>query len=73
MFRAQRAHHQEVKTVLYIIWYHHTSRCYILFLWKWKSPVQLAVWNLEAGVRKKDNFGNWGGSAKYRQAQDIKW
>jgi len=24
MFRAPCAHHQEVKTVLYNIWYHHT-------------------------------------------------
>jgi len=24
MFRALRAHHQEVKIVLYSIWYHHT-------------------------------------------------
>jgi len=24
MFRALCAHHQEVKIVLYIIWYHHT-------------------------------------------------
>jgi len=26
MFRAQCAHHQEVKTVLYSIWYHYTCR-----------------------------------------------
>jgi len=26
MFRAQCAHYQEVKIVLYSIWYHHTSR-----------------------------------------------
>ena len=26
MFRAPCAHHQEVKTVLYSIWYHHTCR-----------------------------------------------
>jgi len=26
MFRALCAHHQEVKTVLYSIWYHHTYR-----------------------------------------------
>ena len=26
MFRAQCAHHQEVKVVLYSIWYHHTCR-----------------------------------------------
>jgi len=24
-FRALRAHHQEVKTVLYSLWYHHTE------------------------------------------------
>jgi len=27
MFRALYAHHQEVKTVLYSIWYRHTCRC----------------------------------------------
>jgi len=27
MFRALCAHHQEVKIVLYSIWYHHTCRC----------------------------------------------
>jgi len=26
MFRALRAYHQEVKIVLYSIWYHHTCR-----------------------------------------------
>jgi len=26
MFRAPRAHHQEVKIVLYSLWYHHTYR-----------------------------------------------
>jgi hypothetical protein len=26
MFRALYAHHQEVKIVLYSIWYHHTCR-----------------------------------------------
>ena len=26
MFRALYAHHQEVKVVLYSIWYHHTCR-----------------------------------------------
>jgi len=26
MFRALCSHHQEVKTVLYNIWYHHTCR-----------------------------------------------
>jgi len=25
MFRALCAHHQEVKIILYIIWYHHTA------------------------------------------------
>jgi len=30
MFRALRAHHQEVKIVLYSLWYHHTCR--------WTSP-----------------------------------
>jgi len=26
MFRALRAHHQEVKIILYSVWYHHTCR-----------------------------------------------
>ena len=26
IFRAQRAHHQEIKLVLYSIWYHHKYR-----------------------------------------------
>jgi len=29
MFRALCAHHQEVKIVLYSIWYHHTCRWHI--------------------------------------------
>ena len=33
MFRALCAHHQEVKIVLYSIWYHHTCR--------WPSGVQV--------------------------------
>jgi len=27
MFRAPCAHRQEVKIVLYSLWYHHTDRC----------------------------------------------
>jgi len=27
MFRALCAHHQELRIVLYSIWYHHTCRC----------------------------------------------
>jgi len=27
MFQALCAHHQEVKILLYSIWYHHTCRC----------------------------------------------
>jgi len=27
MFRAPYAHRQEVKIVLYSLWYHHTCRC----------------------------------------------
>jgi len=34
MFRALCAHHQEVKIVLYSIWYHHTCR--------WPSGAQFA-------------------------------
>ena len=33
MFRAPCAHHQEVKIVLYTIWYHHTCR--------WQSGAQV--------------------------------
>jgi len=33
MFRALYAHHQEVKIVLYCIWYHHTCR--------WSSGAQV--------------------------------
>ena len=33
MFRAQCAHHQEVKILLYSIWYHHT--------YKWPSDAQV--------------------------------
>jgi len=33
MFRALRNHHQEVKMVLYSIWYHHTCR--------WPSDAQV--------------------------------
>jgi len=35
MFRALCAHHQEVKTVLYSIWYHHTCR--------WPSRAQIIL------------------------------
>jgi len=36
MFRALCAHHQEVKIVLYSIWYHQTCR--------WPSRTDLQVW-----------------------------
>jgi len=42
MFRAPRAHHQEVKILLYIIWYHHTyrwpsgARDGHLYLWRYQ-------------------------------------
>ena len=36
MFRALCAHHQEVKIVLYSIWYHHTCR--------WPSRAQVVHW-----------------------------
>ena len=39
MFRALCAHHQEVKIVLYSIWYHHTCR--------WLSRAQF-----ERGLKK---------------------
>ena len=38
MFRALRAHHQEVKIVLYSIWSHHTCR--------WPSGAQVNLWPL---------------------------
>jgi len=37
MFRALSAHHQEVKIVLYSIWYHHTYR------WPSDAQVERAV------------------------------
>jgi len=40
MFRALCAHHQEVKIVLYSIWYHHNCR--------WPSDAQV-----ESGLVKK--------------------
>jgi hypothetical protein len=47
MFRALCAHHQEVKIVLYSIWYHHTCR--------WTSGAQV-----ESGLKisKEDFFYN---------------
>jgi len=36
MFRALFAHHQEFKTVLYSIWYHHTCIIQFLTSWWWK-------------------------------------
>jgi len=38
MFRALCAHHQEVKIVLYSIWYHHTCR------WPSRSQVERSLW-----------------------------
>jgi len=43
MFPALCAHHQEVKTVLYSFWYHHTYR--------WPSCAQV-----ERGLIVKQNF-----------------
>ena len=43
MFRALCAHHQEVKIVLYSIWYHHTSR--------WPSGAQVESGPLSTCVR----------------------
>jgi len=40
MFQALCAHHQEVKIVLYSIWYHHTCR--------WPSRAQSSL-NLRTG------------------------
>jgi len=41
MFRALCAHHEEVKTVLYSIWYRHTCR--------WPSGAQVSSLNLRTG------------------------
>jgi len=51
MFRALCAHDQEVKTVLYSIWYHHTSRCPsgaqverdFLILWTGRPPIGVMI------------------------------
>jgi len=40
MFRALCAHHQEVKIVLYSIWYHHTCR------WPSRAPDEFR-WNMK--------------------------
>ena len=45
MFRALCAHHQEVKTVLYSTWYHHTYR--------WPSGAQV-----ERGLILKPSTGS---------------
>jgi len=45
MFRALGAHHQEVKTVLYSIWYHHTCR--------WPSGAQV-----ESGLQWSPSSGS---------------
>jgi len=45
MFRAQYAHHQEVKVVLYSIWCHHTYR--------WPSRALLAL----TGLTRREYFG----------------
>jgi len=51
MFRALCAHHQEVKIVLYSIWYHHTCRWpsgaqVERGLWKERPPTGVNVWRL---------------------------
>ena len=48
MFPAVCAHHQEVKIVLYSIWYHHTCR--------WPSRAQI-----ERGLIIKQNFVHYVG------------
>ena len=42
MFRALCAHHQEVKIVLYSIWYHHTCR------WPSRAQVPCVGMNVSA-------------------------
>ena len=49
MFRALCAHHQEVKTVLYSLWYHHTCR--------WPSHAQVEVGHLSQPVHAKCTCG----------------
>jgi len=46
MFRALCAHHQEVKTVLYSIWYYHTYR--------WPSSLNLRTGRPPTGVMIPD-------------------
>jgi len=43
MFRALCAHHEEVKIVLYSIWYHHTCR--------WPSRAQVLETYMEACIK----------------------
>jgi len=42
MFRALCAHHQEVKTVLYSVWYHHMRES-SLNLYKGRPPTGLMI------------------------------
>ena len=49
MFRALCAHHQEVKIVLYSIWYHHTetsewSKITKILLYKYEHILLKFVW-----------------------------
>jgi len=48
MFRALCAHHQEVKILLYSIWYHHTCR------WPSRAQVHLCKGRPPTGVMIPD-------------------
>ena len=46
MFRATRAHHQEVKIVLYILWYHHAETS------EWSKTTKIQFYKYEHIVVK---------------------
>jgi len=48
MFRAQCAHHQEVKIVLYSLWYHYTYR--------WLSRAQIEIGVLSQRVHETATY-----------------
>jgi len=59
MFRALCAHRQEVKIVLYSIWYHHTSR------WPSRAPDgHLQVWWYQMLYNTISTSWRWAHSAR---------
>ena len=62
MFRAPCAHRQEVKIVLYSLWYHHTYR--------WPSRAQVESWN-EFKACKSNGDNNRQNTSDVRGPADI--